>query len=474
MIKIEDVLNRPITGDTVDVLPQLPEKSVHCIVTSPPYWAVRDYKIEPTPWPEVIFSLFGFDMTIPAMVCQLGQEKSPMEFIGHMVHVFRLAHRVLRDDGTIWMNMGDCYNSKSGGYKMSAKHHGNHNYISEGTGQARLKINRNLKTMKLKKKDMIGIPWMLAFALRDDGWYLRQDIIWNKPNPMPESTSDRCTKAHEYIFLLSKKPKYFYDSYAISTEVKDSTVKRMMQDIESQAGSVRAAGGLKHNGPMKAYIRRPNNVAEGTKGYGDRKVRTEEEKTYGINGKGFQGHSGNFDADGNLIGNGRANKKSVWTVTTRGTKVNHFATFPEELPRDAIKAGTSEHGVCSTCGAPYYRQTKKKLVPGKDAKVNFTSDDRDDEGKSVNDQGSRRQKTGHKNGHHYEYSDSKFVPGCSCNASIVPAIVMDIFGGYNTTMLIARKLQRNAISIDRNPDYVSMSGDRLADELTGFQIPLIH
>ena len=178
MINIQDVLNKPILGDVIDVLPQLPDKCIHSIVSSPPYWAVREYPIEPTDWPEITFSIFGFPVTIPAIRCQLGQEKAPMEFIGHTVYVFRLAHRVLRDDGTVWMNMGDCYNSKSGGYKLNQSR-GYHSYIDEATHKARIKNNRNLKN-GLKPKDMVGIPWMLAFALRDDGWYLRQDIIWNK------------------------------------------------------------------------------------------------------------------------------------------------------------------------------------------------------------------------------------------------------------------------------------------------------
>lgn len=493
MLQLEDILNTSITGDVIDVLPTLPDNSVHCIMTSPPYWAVRDYKIEPTSWPEITFSLFSFPITIPAQVCQLGQEKSPMEFIAHMVYVFRLANRVLRKDGTLWMNMGDCYNSKSGGYSMGARHNGNHNYISEGTGKARLKINRNLKTMKLKPKDMVGIPWMLAFALRDDGWYFRQDIIWNKPNPMPESTSDRCTKAHEYIFLFSKSKRYFFDAYAISTEVRDSSVKRLVQDLESQAGSSRAGGGMKHNGPMKP-IR--GKVATDRKGYAH--------KT-GDQTKGLDGHSGNLDADGNLIGNGRANKKSVWTITTKGTTVDHFATYPEEVPFDPIKASTSEHGVCADCGGPWRRVIGKKLVKGKGGCNKIVIDERDIQA-DENNHGHNKAKDGHIPGWHYEYLSSSWVPTCQCHGKWEketyieieqdehgkeyevklykhfytpampledhprkPAIVLDIFAGHNTTGLVARKLNRNFISIDKSPKYNGQSEKRLNEELGMFR-----
>lgn len=416
-------LNQLTLCDILEFLPKLREKSVHVIVTSPPYWAVRDYKIEPTDWPEVKYKLFGFELTVPPMTCQLGHEPTPEYFVGHMVYVFRLARRVLRDDGTLWMNMGDCYNSKSGGYQ-GAHQHGNHSYISEGTKLATVKINRNSKT--LKQKDLAGIPWMLAFALRGDGWYLRQDIIWHKRNPMPESVGDRCTKAHEYIFMLSKKPVYYFDQYAISTEITDSSVLRMQQDLSKQNGSHKAHAGKRHNGPMKAVAPRhklpgnwhqnenyhgtyPGNPADAHKNlkrdgkthsmHEGRKARAEAEANYGINGKGFQGHSGYFDKEGNLIGSGRANKKSVWTINNKGTKEDHYATYPEELPVDPIKAGSSEHGCCSACGSPWKRKNKNEPL--------------------------------------------KWVPTCKCDASVVPCIVMDIFAGTNTTGIVSRKLGRN-------------------------------
>lgn len=450
-----EFLNSIITGDVIDKLPELPAEYFHTIVTSPPYYAVRDYKIEPTIWPEVKYTLFGMiEIVVPAMTCQLGHEKAPEHFIGHMVHVFRLLKRVLRKDGTVWMNMGDCYNSKSGGYK-NAHDHGYHTYVAEGTAQATMKINRNLKNMGLKQKDQIGIPWLVAFALRSDGWYLRSDIIWHKKNPMPESVNDRPTKSHEYIFLFSKSKKYFYDAYAISTEITDSSVKRLSQDIENQNGSDRAGGGTKHNGNMKALLKFPVNEI---KGYDHKKDKS----------AGISGHSGYFDKNGELIGNGRANKKSVWTITNKGTTDKHFATFPEELPVDPIKAGTSEHGCCESCGAPYIRKFDNKLAPGPKAAKTFVVDQRDESADS-SDQGSNRQKDGHKSGHHYEYSNFSWHASCKCGAGIVPCRVLEPFSGRNTTGVVARKLGRDYVSIDKSPEFVLIGEEFTYKELGMFR-----
>jgi len=217
---------------------------------------------------------------------------------------------VVRDDHS-QCTSGYC--SRCGTYSNSLK-----TYIQPQSYKEFINIPRILKG-----KDLVGIPFRLAFALQADGWYLRQDIIWHKPNPMPESVRDRCTKAHEYIFLLSKSKKYYYDGDAIKQPLADSSKTRLSQDIENQEGSSRVPG--KANGNMKAVI----------KGYGHR----------GTGDKKLTGHSGNYDADGKLIGDGMANKRSVWTVTTKSFKEAHFATFPEDLIVDMIKAGCPEDGV---------------------------------------------------------------------------------------------------------------------------------
>jgi DNA modification methylase len=245
-------------------------------VTSPPYFGLRDYGVDG----------------------QIGLEQTPDEYIAAMVDVFRCVRNVLAEDGTLWLNIGDSYAAQRGGTHQPAETlaGGKGGKMADGSivnrdRHAGYNPTRNAAAIGLKHKDLIGIPWMLAFALRADGWYLRQDIIWHKPNPMPESVRDRCTKAHEYIFLLSKSERYYFDSEAMKEPVAASTVSRLAQDVENQRGSDRVPG--KTNGPMKA------------------------------------------------AGNGETrNRRSVWTVTTRPYKGAHFATFPPALIEPCILAGS--------------------------------------------------------------------------------------------------------------------------------------
>jgi len=205
-------------------LKKLDDNSVDCCVTSPPYYGLRDY---------------GTDD-------QIGLESTPEKFIESLVAVFTEVKRVLKPTGTLWLNIGDSYNgSGKAGNSMYKKKHTQFGKVIEVSTSGK---PTNLKSCK--PKDLIGIPWMAAFALRTAGYYLRQDIIWHKPNPMPESVTDRCTKAHEYIFLMSKSAKYYYDAEAIKTIVADATIHRMMQQIDDQKGSSRVLG--KTNGTMKA------------------------------------------------------------------------------------------------------------------------------------------------------------------------------------------------------------------------------
>lgn len=247
-----------------------------------------------------------------------------------------------------------------------------------------------------------------------NGWYLRQDIIWHKPNPMPESVTDRCTKSHEYIFLLSKNPKYYYDAYAIKTEIKDTTVQRMNQQIEDQAGSNRVPG--KINGTMKA-VGPGRNPRKGVDVKGGNQGTGKGIPAMGINGRGFEGHSGNFDPDGNLIGDGKANKKSVWSVTTKPFKEAHFATFPEDLIEDCIKAGTSQEGCCSKCGSPYERILDKKYIHHE----NWFGD-------KQNVRHSRG-KAGNSYNELIETKTSGWKATCDCNDAVIPCIVLDPFMG---------------------------------------------
>ena len=299
------IMNKIINGDALKILKTLPEKQVHTCVTSPPYFGLRDYGVD----------------------AQLGMEDTPEDYVKKMVDVFREIRRVLRDDGTVWLNLGDTYSAGGrggGGGKQ------NTNKGSLGLGA--------WKVQGFAPKQLLGVPWRVAFALQADGWYLRQDIIWSKPNPMPESVTDRCTKAHEYIFLLSKSQKYYFDNEAIKEPLAQTSIQRLGQDIGNQRGSDRVPG--KRNAPMKAVRFGGNKAA----GYG---VRTKSGKEWnpkqGGSGNGFKGHSGNLLADGTTYLN--RNRRSVWTVTTKPYKGAHFATFPSDLIKPCILAGAPEGGL---------------------------------------------------------------------------------------------------------------------------------
>ena len=252
-------------GDCRETLKNLTNSSVQMCVTSPPYYGLRDYGGEKN---------------------QIGQEQTPEEFIDELVKVFREVRRTLKDDGTLWLNIGDSYYN----YRPSK----GKSYPKQTVSKTKQDLpdyssKRNNKLSNLKEKDLIGIPWMLAFALRADGWYLRQDIIWHKPNPMPESVKDRCTKSHEYIFLLSKNKKYYYDNEAIKEPVK--------QDW----GTRNRANGKYHN-----------------------------------SGSGLQPHSGLTKSYTTK------NKRSVWSITNKPYKHAHFATFPPDLIVPPILAGSKK------------------------------------------------------------------------------------------------------------------------------------
>uniref|UniRef100_UPI000AB42CE6 DNA-methyltransferase n=1 Tax=Clostridium sp. NkU-1 TaxID=1095009 RepID=UPI000AB42CE6 len=291
-------INKTYTGDCLDVLKTFPEQSVNCCITSPPYFRLRDYGIDG----------------------QIGMEETPEQYIDRLTEVFREVRRVLKDDGTLWVNIGDSYVGTGGDRKNPVK-----NIIFNQQQQSNPKNGRyesicKMKDSGLKQKDLIGIPWLLAFSLRADGWYLRQDIIWHKPNPMPESVTDRCTKSHEYIFLLSKSPKYYYDAESIAEDVTESTTKRLSQNIQEQKGGVLPG---KTNGNMKAKSPR----------FGGKKY-TEDPETF------FRTKSGNA-----YEYRPKRNKRDVWSVTTKPYKGAHFATFPQDLIEPCILAGCPKDGI---------------------------------------------------------------------------------------------------------------------------------
>lgn len=293
---------RVLIGDCRDVLRTLPDASVQCCVTSPPYWGLRDYGV----------------------TGQLGLESTPAEYVAQMVGVFREVRRVLRDDGTLWLNLGDSYTgSGKGGNPEEGKQATNKGSQSIGTlygktGEtahqaAVTNVSRRLCAENgMPPKNLVGIPWRVAFALQADGWYLRSDIIWAKPNPMPESVTDRPTKAHEYMFLLSKQERYYYDAEAIK-EPAIWGAPNSPESIKSPYGQ----GFTRRNNPEWRHQRAATNAR---KGAGNRNA-----------------------ADGGFADwqpeNGR-NKRSVWTVSTTPFSGAHFATFPPKLIEPCILAGS--------------------------------------------------------------------------------------------------------------------------------------
>lgn len=253
-------------GDCRALLDQLPDACVQTCITSSPYYGLRDY----------------FPKGDPRHDQQIGLEASPEEFVAELVGVFAKVRRVLRDDGTLWLNIGDSYAGAPGGFQ------GKNGQRATRTFTARIDMRKG--GGDLKPKDLVGIPWMLAFALRADGWYLRQDIIWSKPNPMPESVTDRCTKAHEYIFLLSKSATYFYDADAIATP---STWRGQKRNDKAPVASA-MPGAPTHKGLRKLDDAPPS----------------------------------------------KCNKRSVWTVATQPYDGAHFATFPPALIEPCVLAGS--------------------------------------------------------------------------------------------------------------------------------------
>ena len=636
-------------GHVLDVLKQMEGESVHCVVTSPPYWGLRDYGIEPQIWPcgceidhsqgcehewengpkciddgqhaGAIYGAHGVkketrERTIAGQFClkcnawkgSLGLEPTPELYIQHMVEIFREVRRVLRKDGTVFLNLGDSYMGSGRAYKEHHKNpglsksferggvpcevscgtsgralgdsqdcgclcenlcdgcrevyqknrfrnggllvsklisslslpnqeskelenyhfatsdfsllenhiltsirdserffypedellhaflesmpdlffqrllgecwqRGKHAYclfcgysLIDGVQQSLDKsvctcgiekpadasnhhkldkvsldsayqsLTNPLPNVNLKPKDLCGIPWRVALALQADGWWLRSDIIWSKPNPMPESVTDRPTRSHEYIFLLTKSARYFYDADAVKEKANYPTGPNAPDKIKSPY-----AQGLR-----KYYT---SKMAGG--------------------GSGIKGHSGAYKPDGTPIYTDTRNKRSVWTITTQPFPEAHFATFPEEIPRTCILAGTSEKGCCPECGSPWKRITENKPM------VIRRSD--------------RREKMGMgyaagtpASGTMINPPESKTIgwkPTCSCilkqgydvlnnlkNAKIVPCTVLDPFMGSGRTLIVAKKLRRRAIGIELNPDYCEMPIDDLAQDFLPFPV----
>lgn len=336
-------LNKTYNMDVVDGIFLLEALSIDSCITSIPYWACRDYGILPTKWPEITFRpniFYDFTVTVPDMECCLGLEIDPIHYIGHVVYIFRQVKRVLKKTGTLWLNIGDTYSQP--------------NYGSGGSRIIEDKKYKNVPTLrqfdapkfksKVPNKNLIGIPWAIAEALKADGWYLRSDIIWHKPNPMPESAKDRPTKAHEYIFLLSKSKKYYYDYEAIQEPVLKPEASTKA-DIE------------------RAMLRKRETVPKGN-------ARTFRGGAYINNSTFDNSEGGKRTVSGSIVDkNAMKNKrdvwtieedefiqflkwkyeqlikKDVWTIASQPFSEAHFATFPEKLIEPCVLAGCPVGGI---------------------------------------------------------------------------------------------------------------------------------
>ena len=292
--KLENVI---LLGDALEQLRKIPDTAVQCVITSPPYWGLRNYGI----------------------AGQMGQEKTPEEYVTKMVQIFQEVKRVLKDDGTLWLNLGDSYAGSLKGVGRDGKQYAGAKQATN-KGSVRGLPVPDWDKIGLKNKDLIGIPWMMAFALRSDGWYLRSDIIWAKPNPMPESVMDRPTRAHEYLFLLTRSARYYYNADAIRTPIKSETTK-MPDGWDTGPGG---HGNYHRNGREKgARIDKQRGHSRKHAGFNTRwdKMTKQEQQQNG------------------------ANKRDVWWVATKPYRDAHFATFNMELIEQCVLAGSRKGDV---------------------------------------------------------------------------------------------------------------------------------
>ena len=381
---------RIIEGDCREGLKQIADDSVHTCITSPPYFGLRSYN---------------------GGQSEIGCENEVEQYVKAMVDVFREVRRVLRPDGTVWLNLGDSY--------MAQKNVAPPPQTIGGQRDMPTVVPGNRREQKgLKHKDLIGIPWRVAFALQADGWWLRQDIIWHKPNPMPESVMDRCTRAHEYIFMLTKKSHYYYDHDAIKEPAQN--------------------WGTRNRDEMR----------DGTT---DPKL-----KHHGLKGKGWED-------------NPMKNKRSVWTVNTKGYKGAHFAVYPKNLILPCVLAGTSAHGCCSECGAPWEMDVDVGMSDyekhGKHQGGDFGRNDSVPP-ERISGRQTRTAKGTVPSLKAAERTPKGWKPTCKCkDASVVPCTVLDPFTGSGTTAVVAMENGRDFVGCELNPDYIKLAEARIAEEV---------
>ena len=372
-------------GNSLDTLRDMPDESVHCVITSPPYWGLRAYN--------------GEDGMI-------GLEETFEEHLENLMAVFREVRRVLRNDGVCVVNYGDAYSGSSG------KHYWT------------------------KPKDLMMMPSLVAMAMQIDGWYLRSMIPWIKPNPMPESVTDRPTSAVEYFFLFSKSERYFWDHVAVRSPAKQSTIERLSQpNFDNQQGG-------------------PKDTNDGNRSH--RKVlRNLKQRGHGRRHDGFNKRWDAMSKDKQQE-NG-ANMRNYIIAPTSGFNEAHFATFPPQVIAPFIKAGTSAEGVCPECGAPWERNAETQFIPQGDVspqKVVRGAVEQKKYGEENNRDGTKRGSN--------EITTIGWWPSCECAAGDpVPATVMDPFAGAGTTGLVAQDMGRDAILLEISPEYAEMAHQRI-------------
>jgi DNA modification methylase len=368
----------------------LADGSVQCCVTSPPYWGLRDYNEKN----------------------QIGMEVRLEDYTAALVQVFSEVKRVVRDDGTLWLNIGDSY--------------GSGNRVGHGTRVGyKQQTNRGMNGTQdpprapqpawLREKNLLGVPWRVALALQANGWILRNAVIWQKPNQFPESVKDRFTRSYEHVFLFSKQPHYYFDQEALREPHQADSVARTRRG----------------RSPTHKY-------AEGGPGH----------------------HTLTMDVTGGCHPQGR-NGRDVWTISTQASGLDHYGTFPLEIPRRCILAGTSAQGACVGCGAPVVQRMERTTIPDPRAKGS-----RFDTGKTgVNGQGRVQP------GERYLRQPGAWAPSCPCNVGVRPCVVLDCFCGVGTTALAAWHLGRSCVSLDLSGVYLQQAQARLDRETR--QLPLL-
>ena len=379
-----------LTGDVRTVLAGMAGGSVQMVATSPPYWGLRDYSAEGQLGAEPLHDCLGWAR---------GDEPCGGCFVCNLREVARGLWRVLRDDGVMFLNLGDTM-AASRSYQVPDSKHPACDAHEKGAHRV---------PPGLKQKDLCGVPWRVALALQADGWYLRSDIIWSKPNPMPESVRDRPTRAHEYVFLLTKRPRYFWDQTAVA---EPSTYPG--DDRGSRADSRRGTE-CNHGGGVTGATR---------------------------------------------------NLRSVWTVPTCGFPGQHFAVWPPALVKPMILAGSSERGACASCGSPY-----KRVVERGNSEHHCRPGCGCGKGEKSGDQTKQDWDEGWKGYGGYEATAKDtglWQKTCKCETEeVVPCVVLDPFAGSGTTLVVADALGRDGLGIELNPAYVTIATKRISDARAG-------